>query len=108
MQDLLLKDLWISLVFYNIQMSKEKFCLQNFQTHISQSVSLVTQSCPTLCNPMYRNTPGLPIHYQLPESTQIHAHRASDAIQPSHVVPFSSCPQSLPASRSFPVSQLFA
>ena len=46
---------------------------------------------------------------QLPESTQTHVHWVSDAIQPSHpVVPFSSCPQSAPASGSFPMSQLFA
>ena len=68
-----------------------------------------SQSCPTLCDPMNRSTPGLPVHHQLPEFTQIHIHRVSDAIQPSHpVVPFSSCPQSLPASESFPMSQHFA
>ena len=44
----------------------------------------VTQSCPTLCNPMDRSTPGLPVHHQLPEFTQTHAHRVGDAIQPSH------------------------
>ena len=55
------------------------------------------------------STPGLPVHHHLPEFTQTHVHRVSDAIQPSHpVVPFSSCPQSLPASESFPMSQLFA
>ena len=42
------------------------------------------QLCPTLCNPMNRSTPGLPVHHQLPEFTQTHAHRVSDAIQPSH------------------------
>ena len=71
--------------------------------------SSVTQSCPTLCDSMNRNTPGLPVHHQLPEFTKTHVHRVSDAIQPSHpVIPFSSCPQSLPASESFPMSQLFA
>ena len=44
----------------------------------------VTQSCPTLCDPMNRSTPGLPVHHQLPESTQTHVHRVSDAIQPSY------------------------
>ena len=43
----------------------------------------VAQSCPTLCNPMNRSTPGLPVHHQLPEFTQTHIHRVSDAIQPS-------------------------
>ena len=46
--------------------------------------SSVTQSCPTLCDPMNRSMPGLPVHHQLPEFTQIHVHRVSDAIQPSH------------------------
>ena len=41
---------------------------------VSQSVSSVTQSCPTLCNPMNRSTPGLPVHHQLPEFTQTHVH----------------------------------
>ena len=49
-----------------------------------QSVSSVAQSCPTLCDPMNRSTPGLPVHHQLPEFTQTHVHRVSDAIQPSH------------------------
>ena len=46
--------------------------------------SSVAQSCPTLCDPMNRSIPGLPVHHQLPESTQTHIHRVSDAIQPSH------------------------
>ena len=76
----------------------------------SVQFSSVAQSCPTLCDPMNHSTPGLPVHHQLLEFAQTHAHRVSDAIQPSHlsVVPFSSCPQSLPASGSFPMSQLFA
>ena len=44
----------------------------------------VTQSCPTLWDPMNRSTPGLPVHHQLPEFTQTHIHRDGDAIQPSH------------------------
>ena len=44
----------------------------------------VTQSCPTLCDPMNLSTPGLPVHHQLSEFTQTHVHRVSDAIQPSH------------------------
>ena len=70
-------------------------------------LSSVTQSCPTLCDPMNCSTPGLPVHHQLLEFTQTHIHRVGDTIQPSHpVVPF-FCPQSLPASGSFPMSQLF-
>ena len=51
------------------------------------------------------NTPGLPVHHQLPELAQTHVYQVSDAIQPSH--PLSSCLQSFPASRSFQTSQLF-
>ena len=46
--------------------------------------SSVAQSCPTLCDPMNRSTPGIPVHHQLPELTQPHVHQVSDAIQPSH------------------------
>ena len=46
--------------------------------------SSVTQSCPTLCDPMNRSTLGLPVIHQLLEFTQIHVHRVSDVIQPSH------------------------
>ena len=46
--------------------------------------SSVAQSCPTLCDPMNRSTPGLPVHHKLPEFTQTHAHRVGDVIQPSH------------------------
>ena len=42
------------------------------------------QSCPTLCNLMDCSMPGVPVHHQLPESTQSHVHQVSDAIQPSH------------------------
>ena len=50
----------------------------------SESVSSVAQLCPTLCNPMNRSTLGLPVHHQLPESTQTHVHWVGDSIQPSH------------------------
>ena len=50
----------------------------------SDQIRSVAQSCPTLCDPMNRSTPGLPVHHQLPEFTQTHVHRVSDAIQPSH------------------------
>ena len=70
--------------------------------------SSVAQSCPTLCDPMNRSTPGLPVHHQFREFTQTDVHWVGDAIQPSHpVIPFSSYLQYLPASRSFPMSQFF-
>ena len=72
--------------------------------------SSVTQSCLTLCNPVNHGTPGLPVHHQFLESTQTHVHRVwwYHPTISSSVVPFSSCPQSLPASGSFPMSQHFA
>ena len=51
---------------------------------VSQSVSSITQSCLSLCNPMDCSTPGLPVHYLLLELAQIHVHQVGDAIQPSH------------------------
>ena len=50
----------------------------------SVQFSSVTQSCPTLCDTMNHSTPGLPVHHQLPESTQTHVPWVGDAIQPSH------------------------
>ena len=60
---------------------------QNFKRNLllnSYQFSSVSQSCLTLCDPMNRSTPGLPVHHHLPEFTQTHIHRAHDAIQPSH------------------------
>ena len=77
---------------------------------ISDQIRSVAQSCLTLCDPMNRSTPGLPVHHQLSEFTQTHVHRVSDAIQPSYPLssPSPPAPQSFPASESFPMSQLFA
>ena len=69
----------------------------------------VAQLCPTLCDPMNRSMPGLPIHHQLPEFTQTHIHRVSDAIKPSHPLSSPSPPTPNPFQhQSFPMSQLFA
>ena len=57
--------------------------LEHFLTP-SDQIRSVAQLCPTLCDPMNRSTPGLPVHHQLPEFTETHVHRVSDAIQPSH------------------------
>ena len=48
--------------------------------------SSVAQSCPTLCNPMDCSTPGFPVHHQLPELTETHVHRVSNAIKPSQLL----------------------
>ena len=52
----------------------------------SVQFSSVTQSCPTLCNPMDCSMPGFPVHHQLPELAQTHVHRVADAIQPYHLL----------------------
>ena len=59
--------------------------------------SSVAQSCPTLCDPMNRSTPGLPVHHPLPEFTQTHVHQVSDAIQPSHPLSSPSPPAPNPS-----------
>ena len=59
--------------------------------------SSVAQSCPTLCDPMNRSMPSLPVHHQLPEFTQTHIHWASDAIQPSHPLSSPSPPAPSPS-----------
>ena len=54
---------------------------------LSVQFNSVAQSCPTLCDPMNRSTPGLPVHHHLLEFTQTHVHWVGDAIQPSHPLP---------------------
>ena len=67
--------------------------------YVSVQFSSVAQSCLTLCNPMDRSMPGLPVHHQLPEFTQTHLHWVGPTIS-SSVVPFSSCPD-FPSIRVF-------
>ena len=67
------------------------------EMELSVQFSSVAQSCPTLCDPMNRSTPGLPVHHQLPEFTQTHVHQVSDAIQPSHPLSSPSSPAPNPS-----------
>ena len=70
-----------------IHITESLCCTEEINTTLlinCQFFSSVTQSCPTLCNPMNCSTPGLPVHHQLLEFTQTHVHRVGDAIQPSH------------------------
>ena len=64
----------------------------------SAQLSSVTQSCPTLCNPMDCRTPGLPVHHQFPEPAQTPVRRIGDIIQPPH-------PLSSPSPPTFNLSQ---
>ena len=105
----------LGLVYYLVHnMHKNKniaiFYIYTGGVFLVTYISSVTHSCLTLCDPMNCSTPGLPVHHQLPEFTQTQR-PSSRWCHPgisSSVIPFSSCPQALPASGSFPISQLFA
>ena len=95
-------------LFTHILESTLKSTLMDFPGIQFSSVSSVAQLCPPLCNTMNRSTPGFPVHHQLPELTQTHAHRVSDAIHPSHPRSSPSPPAPNPSQhQSFPMSQLF-
>ena len=70
--------------------------------HVSTQFSSITQSCPTLCNPMDNSTPGLPVHHQLLEFTQTHVRWVGDAIH--HLIlcrPLLLLPSIFPSVRVF-------
>ena len=67
----------------------------------------VSKSCPALYDPMNYSSPGFPVLHYLLEFAQTHVYWVSDPTTPSSVAPLSSCPQSSPASVSFPMSQLY-
>ena len=73
------------------------YYLSKIIKNLLKDFSSVTQSCPTLCDPMNRSTPGLPVHHQLLEFTLTHVHRVSDAIQPPHPLPSPSPPAPNPS-----------
>ena len=76
-------------------LSLPSLCLNEWKKVIFQVLlkfNSVAQSCLTLCDPMECSMPGLPIHHQLPESTQTYVHLVGDAIQPSHPLPSPSSP----------------
>ena len=75
---------------------------------LHQFSSVQSLSHVRLCDPMNRSMPGLPVHHQLPEFTQTHIHRVSDAIQPSHPLSSPSPAPNPSQHQSFPMSQLFA
>ena len=74
-------------------LSARKILSKFIQFSLVQFIS-VTQSCPTLCDPMECSTPELPAYHQLAEFVQTHVHWVGDAIQPSHPLssPFPSAP----------------
>ena len=81
---------------------KEQFCTGTWNVRSISSVSSVTQSCPTLCDPMNYSIPGSPVHHQLPELAQTHVHWVSHDIQPSHLChPLLLPPSIFPSIRVF-------
>ena len=88
---LLLDDIVLDLLYHFYRL------FQPYLTRVwglSVPFSSVAHLCLTLCDPMNRSTPGLPVHHQLPQFTQTHAHPVDDAIQPSHLLssPFPPAP----------------
>ena len=63
----------------------------------SDQIRSAAQSCPALCDPMNRSTPGLPVHHQLLEFTETHVHRVSDAFRTSHPLSSPSPPAPNPS-----------
>ena len=110
-----LQHLLCCFLFFSLPMIKCSFILFQcfcfgFVSSAAMNIqfSSVAQSCPTLCDPMNRSMPGLPVHHQLQEFTD--SHPLSQWCHPTisySVVPFSSCLQSFPASGSFQTSQFF-
>ena len=80
---LILWDLGSSFILIQLE-QRIPGVLKQSLTFESDLIRSVTQSCPTVCKPVNRSTPGLPVHHQFPEFTQTHVRRVSDAIQPSH------------------------
>ena len=82
--------------YSGLQISGVSYTLRNALFGFFQ-FSSVAQSYPTLCNPMNRSMPGLPVHHHLPEFTQTQVHQVSDAIQPSHPLSSPSPPAPNPS-----------
>ena len=80
-----------------LEVIKQEMARVNIDIFSSVQFSSIAQSCPALCEPMNRSMPGLPVHHQLPEFTQTHVHRVSDAIQPSHPLSSPSFPAPNPS-----------
>ena len=94
---------WVSISYSRVSSQASQPTCVSCKIISSVQFSSVSQSCPTLCNPMDHRTPGIPVHHQIPESTQTQVHWVSDAIQLSHPL----CPLLLPPS-IFPSIRVFS
>ena len=92
--------IWFWILLFHLMIWLAEFSIWSYLDlphSVSVQFSSVTQSCPTLCDPVNCSTPGLPVHHQLPEFTQTHVYRVGDAIQPSHPLLFPSPPAPNPS-----------
>ena len=87
--------MWLS-YFWPVDVMDYINWFSNVESTLHQ-IRSVAQLCPTLCDPMNRSMPGLPVHHQLPEFTETHVHRVNDAIQPSHPLSSPSPPAPNPS-----------
>ena len=90
------REAWQAIV-HMVGKSQTQLSTHTSKLFSSVQFSSVAQSCPTLCDPMNRSTPGLPVHHHLLEFTQTHVHQVSDAIQPSHPLSSPSPPAPNPS-----------
>ena len=98
-------SIWPTLFYRTDESTKKHYSFSIIQ------FSSVAQSCPTLCDSMDCSMPGLPVPPHLPEFAQVHVHCIGDAVSslyPTLPTLFCFCPQSCPASLTFPMSRLFA
>ena len=86
-------NLWLMICRWTLYHWATREALEDYLVQFSS----VAQSCPTLCFSMNHSTPGLPVHHQLPESTQTHVHRVDDAVQSSHPLSSPSPPAPNPS-----------
>ena len=102
LQHLLLVDFWIAAILTGVHRESYSGKSKKQLRCLSVQFSSVTQSYPTLCDPMNCSMPGLSVHHQLPEFTQTHVHQVGDAIQPSHCLsPLLLLPPIPPSIRVF-------
>ena len=98
--------------FFSENQQLQALVASHSQNTWSVQFSSVTQSCPTICDSMNHSTPGLPVHHQLPESTQTQVHWVGDAIQPLLSPSVPCCHQTLlspsPPALIFPSIRLFS
>ena len=90
-------SMWTRMTWVSGPTTPLQILLQIDSIYSGHQFSSVTQSCLTLCDPMNRSTPGLPVYHQLREFTQTHVHQVGDAIQPSHPLSSPSPPAHNPS-----------